>query len=145
MMFPSPDFALAKIETPDELPTQIKAAIRDAEDAFRAGLFSPALTSAGRALEGLLKYLAKSEGRSNLNKLVDDFCGSEAATEPINKLSHAIRNGRNVGAHFDELVTPNAEAAQLIIELLQSFIAYFFVFDQKATRLEEVIDPRRSG
>ena len=140
VMFPSPTLPIAPMPLPTDLPERIGKAVRDAEAAFRAGLYSPALTCAGMALEGLSKASSGEGSRTTrLFELVEQFCASDKAVEPIKNLAHSIRNGRNAGSHFDELFEANSETAQLMLELLRHFIAYFYEFEAKAKQLSKQI------
>ena len=140
IMFPSPTLPLAPMQLPADLPERIGKAVRDAEAAFRAGLYSPSLTCAGMALEGLLR-VSSGEGSktTKLFELVEQFCTSGEAVKPISHLAHSIRNGRNAGSHFDELFEANSETAQLMLELLRDFLAYFYEFEAKAKQLSKQI------
>lgn len=133
-MFPSPTLALQAIDLPSSLPAILEHAIRDAEAAYRAGIFSSTVISAGRALEGLLKYLLQEPDKT-LFELIDQFCKSDEVAQPISKLSHTMRKGRNAGAHFDENILPDQESAEIMIELLHYLISYLFLFGEKAEKL----------
>ncbi|QFT57227.1 hypothetical protein FIU94_00200 [Sulfitobacter sp. THAF37] len=133
-MFPAPSHLIAPVELPEKLPAALSSAVRDAEAAYRAGLYSPAVTCAGRALEGLLKHILREKDTS-LYKLIDIFCESEEATKPIKKLSHTMREGRNVAAHFDENIIPDQKSAEIMIELLHYLVSYLFLFSEKAEKL----------
>jgi hypothetical protein len=133
-MFPSPSIPLVSVDVPAGLPIPLQDAIRDAEASYRAGLFSPTVTCAGRALEGLLKYYSKNSD-AKLYDLIDQFCDSDEVAKPIRKLAHTMREGRNVAAHFDEQILPDQESAEIMLELLQYLIQYLTLFSEKAERL----------
>jgi hypothetical protein len=145
-IFPSNDAASDVIEIPDALSEGLKRAIRDAEQCYSAGLYSPALTSAGRALEGILKHLSGKTKRSrNLNDLLKHFAESQEVSAPILALSHAIRKGRNIGAHFDDFVSADRETAAIMLELLRHCISYFFFFTDSARELEEILEAKSAA
>ncbi|MCF6433309.1 hypothetical protein, partial [Leisingera sp. MMG026] len=54
-IFPTPQNARRPINLPDDLPQRLKRAIKDTEETFQSGLYSPCLTSGRRALEGIFK------------------------------------------------------------------------------------------
>jgi hypothetical protein len=66
---------------------------------------------------------------------------------PLTTLSHAIRQGGNLGAHFDEDREPTAELAQQMVELLEYLIEYLYTLPADIARLEESLSatPPDSG
>lgn len=140
VMFPAPVNSLAPLELPQSLPETLKSAILDAEQSFRVGLYSPALTCGGRALEGIFKHLSSDDDvQKKLYHLIEEVCSGEAAAQPLKKLAHAIREGRNIGAHFDEKISPDEKSAFLVIELLHYIVSYFFLLPDKIAELEELV------
>ena len=56
---------------------------------------------------------------------------------PLKSLSHAIRDGGNLGAHFDEEREPTEELARQMVELLDYLIAYLYVLPGQIAGLEQ--------
>jgi hypothetical protein len=140
IMLPAPSNALEPMNTPKDVPERIVRAVRDAEAAFTAGLYSSALTNAGIALEGLLRNSLTEEKRNRgLYELIEEFCASETSIRPVKALAHSLRQGRNTGAHFDELIEPTKESAETMIDLLRLFFAYYYEFEDRAAHLNELI------
>ena len=133
-MFPSHTNSEAEIQIPAVLPENLRMAIRDAEDCYRAGLYSPTVQAAGRALEGLLKH-SLNERQGNLHNLIEKFCESKEVVEPIKILAHTMREGRNVASHFDETVTPDQESAEIMLKMLNYLISYLYLFGEQAEKL----------
>ena len=48
-------------------------------------------------------------------------------SRPLTQLSHVIRQGGNLGAHFDLEREPDQNTALMMIELLEFFMEYLFV------------------
>ncbi|WP_424973360.1 DUF4145 domain-containing protein [Dinoroseobacter sp. S124A] len=137
-VLPSSPIDKTPLDLPDDFPVRLRKAIMEAESTFKSGHFSSALMNGGRALEGLFKTFSNNND-ATLAKLIDEVCGSETATLPLRSLAHAIREGRNAGAHFDESIEPDAESAALMIELLHYIIGYFVILPKKISKLEKKV------
>ncbi|MCF6430535.1 DUF4145 domain-containing protein, partial [Leisingera sp. MMG026] len=81
----------------------------------------------------------EEDKQKNLFSLIEEVLASEEATSPLKDLSHAIRKGGNLGAHFDELIEPNKETARLVLELLEYLVAYFFSLPSKIEDMSKQI------
>lgn len=57
--------------------------------------------------------------------------------EPLGKLAHAIRDGGNLGAHFDMEKEPTEEMAKHMVELLNYLISYLYVLPKEIEKLEQ--------
>jgi hypothetical protein len=102
-----------------------------------AGVYPAATVSGRRALEGLFKYLVPIEKQKlPLNKLIEEVADNPDLLKPIRNLSHAIREGGNLGAHFDMEREPGAEIARAIIELLDYLVIYLHVLPRRIQELE---------
>lgn len=133
---PPPQDSFEPVEYPSDFPVRVARAISDAEQSYRSGLYSPALTCAGRALEGVLAHLNEADGKQILYNQIENLCESEKASAPLRQLSHAIRQGRNVGAHFDEEIEAEEQSARLLIEFLRYLVGYFFLLPEKVVEFE---------
>ena len=136
--FPRTKSKKSTITLPEGFPARLANAIRDTEKTFEAGMYSPCLTSGRRALEGIFKTLAyEADADKSLYKLIELVLASEEAGQPLKDLSHSIREAGNIGAHFDEVFEPNRETAELLLELLEYLVAYFFMLPKKIEALSK--------
>jgi hypothetical protein len=55
---------------------------------------------------------------------------------PLTQLSHAIRQGGNLGAHFDFEKEPDEDMARTIVELLDYLVSYLYVLPRRIEKLE---------
>ena len=55
--------------------------------------------------------------------------------KPIVTLAHSLRDGGNLGAHFDLERAPNEEVATLMVELLDDLLEYLFVLPRRIEAL----------
>lgn len=143
--FPSSSAKVVALQLPNSFPDRVAKAIRDAEESARLGLYSPALTCGGIALEGLFYHLSSNEKKARtLEKTIEEFVAKDESVEPLKKLSHAIRKGRNIGAHFDVDIEPTEQSAVLVIELLHYIVTYFYLLPPKIEELEKLVAKQNS-
>ncbi|WP_422071418.1 DUF4145 domain-containing protein [Tranquillimonas rosea] len=134
LFFPQPSF-------PEGFPVSLGRAISGAVDAYNASNLPAASTSGRRALEGIFKHIAEEDtGRKPLNKLIDAAIEKKDFSEPISRLSHAIREGGNFGAHFDLEREPSRLMVRHMLELLDYLVSYLFTLPQDIKALEDEIE-----
>jgi hypothetical protein len=93
---------------------------------------------ARRTLEGIFKYLVPEEKRRlPLVKLIDQARTEVDLSAPLTSLSHAIRDGGNLGAHFDADAEPDAALARQMVELLDYLITYLYELPKQIEQLEQ--------
>ncbi|MBP2538143.1 DNA-directed RNA polymerase subunit RPC12/RpoP [Agrobacterium tumefaciens] len=124
-------------ETVELLPDPLRRALTATIEAYNARIYSAAAVSGRRTLEGIFKYLVPEEKRKQpLAKLIDIVKSERDLSAPLGQLSHAIRNGGNLGAHFDMQHEPDETVARQIVELLCYLISYLYVLPTKIEQLE---------
>lgn len=120
-----------------EVPEPLKRSFVSTVDAFNARNFVATSVCCRRTLEGIIKYLLPEDKRKgNLVKLIDIAATTLDLAAPLKSLSHAIRDGGNLGAHFDEEKEPTEEIAKQMVELLNYLIAYLYVLPGQISSLE---------
>jgi hypothetical protein len=121
-----------------DVPDPLKRSFVSTVDAFNARNFVATSVCCRRTLEGIIKYLLPEEKRKgNLVKLINDAASTLDLAAPLRSLSHAIRDGGNLGAHFDEEKEPTEEMARQMVELLDYLIAYLYVLPREIEGLEK--------
>ncbi|HEU0277137.1 MAG TPA: DUF4145 domain-containing protein [Rhodanobacteraceae bacterium] len=122
---------------PAEVPEPLKRSFVSTVDSFNARNFVATSVCCRRTLEGIIKYLLPEQHRKgNLVQLIDRAATTIDLAEPLKSLSHAIRDGGNLGAHFDEEKEPTEELARQMVELLDYLIAYLYVLPRQIAGLE---------
>jgi Domain of unknown function (DUF4145) len=88
--------------TTSEIPDPIKRSYESTVNAFDSKNYTATAVCCRRTLEGIFKYRLP-DGKKNLPlaRAIDETKSSEDLAKPLNNLSHAIRQGGNLGAHFD--------------------------------------------
>lgn len=136
-MHPDPKELFQPPDEIDVVPEALRNALIATIDVYNAGIYTAAAVSGRRTLEGIFKYLAPEDKRNvPLAKLIDYAQEEKDLSAPLKALSHAIRSGGNLGAHFDPDNEPNEEVARQIVELLSYLVSYLYVLPAKIEQLE---------
>ncbi len=137
-MFPVPSTGYPQPNLPANVPDALQRAFRSTIDSLNTRNFPATAVGARRTLEGIFKYLVDKEDRGKtLFALIDQVKKSNDLATPLETLSHAIRSGGNLGAHFDDENEPDAAMAHKMVELLDYLISYLYVLPSQITDLEK--------
>jgi hypothetical protein len=107
-------------------------------DAYNAGLWDACATSCRRTLEGLVKTRLSKEEIQNTPKLarrVDLLAEKIDLKEPLANVGHALREGGNIGAHFDLERTVDRSVAELMLDLLDFLMNLLYSLPKDSTTL----------
>jgi hypothetical protein len=80
--------------------------------------------------------------KANLARLIDLAKEEVDPAAPLRALSHAIRDGGNLGAHFDTDKEPDEAIARQIIELLEYLISYLYVLPSRIVSSNKALKGR---
>lgn len=140
-MYPGLPVLVILQDLPDLVPLPLANAYKSAVKSFDTQNYVATAVLARRTLEGIFKYLLPEERRKqNLFKLIDETKSSVDLSAPLTTLSHAIRDGGNLGAHFDETHEPTKEMASSMIELLSYLISYLYILPSQIKELENILE-----
>lgn len=129
--YPSPEFA-------PNIPEPLQRSFVSAINAFNSRNYVATAVCARRTLEGIFKYLVAEEKRhSELVKLIEHAKNEIDLAAPLTSLSHAIRDGGNLGAHFDMEKEPSEVLARQMVQLLDYLISYLYVLPNEIKKLEQ--------
>jgi Domain of unknown function (DUF4145) len=129
--YPHPDFL-------NDLPEPLSRSFVSAVNALNSQNYTATAVCARRTLEGIFKYLVPEEERKKtLVKLIEHTKLNMDLSAPLTFLSHAIREGGNLGAHFDTEKEPNEVMARQMVDLLEYLISYLYVLPKEIKQLEE--------
>jgi hypothetical protein len=129
--YPCPEFG------PD-IPEPLQRSLVSAIDALNSRNYAATAVCARRTLEGIFKYLVPEEKRkASLAKLIEHVKSDIDLAAPLTSLSHAIRDGGNLGAHFDMEKEPTDVIARQMVELLDYLISYLYVLPRQIKKLED--------
>jgi hypothetical protein len=132
--YPSPEFSA-------DVPELLQRAFLSAVNAFNSRNYAATAVCARRTLEGIFKFLVPEERRREpLARLIEIATENADFAEPLRSLSHAIRDGGNLGAHFDMQEEPTEELSRQMVDLLNYLISYLYVLPKEIRKLEASLD-----
>lgn len=122
----------------DGIPERLRSSLFATIDAFNAKIYGATAVSGRVTLEGIFKYrVPEGKRKESLMKLIEIVKADSSLAEPLTALSHVIRTGGNLGAHFHEEREPTEAVARGIVELLDYLISYLYVLPEKIKSLEK--------
>ncbi|MBL0909078.1 DUF4145 domain-containing protein [Pectobacterium carotovorum] len=125
----------------DDIPKALSRSFLSTVDSLNSKNYPATAVGARRTLEGIFKYLVPEESRKQpLFKLIEIAKENHDMMKPLSSLSHAIRDGGNSGAHFDEDREPDEIIAKQMVELLEYLITYFYVLPKEIKNLESSLN-----
>lgn len=128
--YPYPDFLT-------DIPEPLRRAFVSTVEALNSRNYAAAAVCARRTLEGIFKFLVPENMRKeSLAKLIEHTKKNADLAAPLTSLSHAIRDGGNLGAHFDMDKEPDENIVRQMVELLEYLISYLHVLPKEIAKLE---------
>jgi hypothetical protein len=129
--YPDPDFAPG-------IPEPLRRAFVSTIEAFNSKNYAATAVCGRRTLEGIFKYLVpERDQKASLAHLIEQATKEVDLAAPLRTLSHAIRDGGNLGAHFDMEKEPTESLARQMVELLGYLISYLYVLPEEIKKLEQ--------
>lgn len=117
----------------------LERAYHSAIRAYNAGLWDACAVSCRKTLEGTVRSL-NPDGKGPLFAQLKAVFESANVMEPLVEVCESLRKGGNIGAHFDLEREPDAEVAEIMIDLLDYFLDYAFVLKDRAKALQQKLD-----
>ena len=137
-MYPASEFGYPHPKLPSDVPEPLQKALFSTIDSLNSQNFPATAVGARRTLEGIFKYrVEESKRHKSLYQLIDEVKNNVDLAAPLESLSHAIRAGGNLGAHFDAEYEPSEAQAKQMVELLDYLISYLYVLPSQITDLEK--------
>ena len=140
---PSYEDVRAPMEGIELAPERVQKAYQDTLATLNSGISSAVATLARKTLEGIVKLsYPNPEGTRDrsLFKLIRDLPQSKDLGRPIAELAHAMREGGNLGAHFDLEQDTDDKVAGKMVELLEYLIEYLYVIPSRVDALKRDFD-----
>jgi len=136
-MHPSRVTVYVAEETTTDVPEKLMRSYLSTVDSYNSQNYPATAVGARRTLEGIFKFLVPVEDRSkNLFQLIELVTNQTTLAKPLTTLSHAIRDGGNLGAHFDPDSEPDEQMARQMVELLSYLIKFLYVLPKEIEKLE---------
>ena len=108
-------------------------------ESYNAGIWPAAATTCRRTLEGIAATL-REKRTGNLFQDLEALFEERDFAEPLKSLTHLLRKGGNMGAHFDLEKEPDEEVCTFMLDLLEYFLIFLFRFPGDASRLERSLE-----
>jgi hypothetical protein len=111
---------------------RVRAAYLDVLDTYNKGAYRAIPPVVGRALEGIVKDRLKGEKDVDLSKvrmlgpLLEKLSNVDLA-QPLRDLATALKDGRNIGTHFDLDVEPDEKMSIRMLDLLEVIVEYIYI------------------
>ena len=110
-------------------------------DAYNSGNYVATAVCCRRTLEGLFQgLLPEAKRANNLAKAITEVAESVDLAKPIRNLANVLRQGGNLGAHFDMEKEPDERMAFQMLTLLENLIDFLHVLPQEISSLERLLD-----
>lgn len=124
-------------EAATDVPEKLMRSYISTVDSYNSQNYPATAVGARRTLEGIFKYLVPEEDRTkSLFHLIQQVTQQSTLAAPLTTLSHAIRDGGNLGAHFDPDAEPTEQMAKQMVELLSYLIKFLYVLPKEIEKLE---------
>lgn len=137
------------------MPTAVRQAYQDTIDVYNAGVWSGTATLTRRTLEGIVhELLPEDERRGPLAQQLRSLASSESVdlAQPLITLSNALKEGGNIGAHFDLTRTTDRATAAAMLDLIDYLIEYIYTLpgmieelNRKVQQLDQEPDNPAAG
>jgi HEPN domain-containing protein len=123
----------------------LKEAYDEATMTLASGHASSATIQARRTLEGLVKHLLHDINgqiplRRPLDQLIRTLSEHLDLATPLTDTAHAVREGGNLGAHYDAEITASKELASKTVDLLEAIADYLLVLPRKVGDLRALLE-----
>lgn len=126
------------IEGVELLPERIHKQYMNALAVYNAGVWDAAANRCRVTLEGVVKGLVPS-AKGNLANQIKALSTWPDLGKPLVILSDTLREGGNIGSHFDEEKETDQETAEAMIELLEYLLEYVYALPAMVNKLEQKI------
>lgn len=128
---------LSDVESFDD---SLERVYRSAIKAYNNRDWGGSAVHTGKVLEGLAKSLLPEEQHNQtLFELLEALPDEVELDKPLVDLAHAIREGRNLAAHFNQETETDQDTARILLDLLDELLEYLLVTPQHIEELEQRI------
>lgn len=137
---PSPEVLQRQpIEGADLMPAAVRQAYQDIIEVYNAGVWNATATMTRRTLEGIVNNLLPEE-KGPLARQLEELGKSVDLARPLITLAHSVRQGGNIGAHFDLTRTTDRATAEAMVDLIEYLIEYIYTLPKRIEELDGRID-----
>ncbi len=127
------------LEGYERLPERLRRAYKAALDVYNAGVWTATANSCRRTLEGIVTDL-HPDAKGPLDQRLKALPDNVDLSEPLMTLAHAVREGGNLGSHFDLEKEPDRETAEAMLELIEYFLEYVYTLPRMIEDLNQKLE-----
>lgn len=127
------------IKNVNEMPNRLNRAYLSTIESFNASLWDATAIMCRRTLEGILKDVLDKDATGKLYDQIKTLIKRKEIVKPLETLAHALREGGNLGAHFNSEYDTNYEIAKLMIDFIEYLLQYIYELPKSIEKLEEQI------
>lgn len=125
------------IQFSTDIPEALARAYHSTVDSYNSGNYAATAVCCRRTLEGLFTHVLNEERIDRLAEAIDKAVSTVDLAKPLRDLSHAIRTGGNLGAHFNSQNEPTKPMARAMVELLEYIVSYLYVLPNEIAKLDK--------
>jgi len=137
-VYPAPSVERKPIEGLEAIPETLQRSYLHTIQAFNAKVWPATATQCGRTLEGFVKHLTGEKGM--LHDLLRKLPEKVDLAKPIIDLADSVREGRNIGAHFDPDIEPDEQMAKALLNLLEYLLEYFCILPKMIENARNILE-----
>ncbi|MFO6464452.1 DUF4145 domain-containing protein [Jannaschia sp. KMU-145] len=144
-VYPAPQDGIEDYPSAHLLPERLASNVARSREALIRGDYEGALTGARRTVEGIFKTLVPHDpeigrDRRTLHQLIQLAIQKVDLSEPLKELAVAVKDGGNLGAHFDEAVDPNEESARSALRLSERLLDFVIVLPEEVSKFRKNLE-----
>ncbi len=124
----------------NQIPPEIRKFYIATITEYNSGHWDATAVLCGKVLEGILERLLPEDARyGTLAQQVRALGEKVDLHQPLTNLADALREGRNLAAHFDLSVETDRSIADQMVDLLEYLLEYLFVLPANVAALREAL------
>jgi hypothetical protein len=116
---------------------RLARAYSSAVAAYANGDWNATASHCGRVLEGVVRSIVPDAPNARLAHLLQELPRHLDLRKPIVQLADAIREGRNIGAHFDQVIETDEPTAGELLDLLEYLTEFLFILPARINDTRE--------
>lgn len=136
---PTPQLDRQPIEGYEALPERLQRAYKATLDVYNANVWTATANSCRRTLEGIVSEL-QPDAKGPLAQQLRELADNVDLAEPLVTLSQAVKEGGNLGSHFDLEKEPDREISEAMLELVEYFLEYVYTLPREIEDLNQKLE-----
>lgn len=132
---------LSGIQSTTHFNNGLDKAYSSAVNVYNVQEWNATATMCRRLLEGIIKQnIPRDNQKKILAQNLKELPNHIDLQKPILTLAEAIKDGGNLGAHFDMEKEPDENIATLMMDLIEDLIEYIYILPNRVEELKQKIE-----